>query len=128
MWEKTTSSRCIALASGLCLAVARISALGAEHTFDGIYVGKRVLTKGVAGCPVEDDVSVTIKGETLRFTDSRLKEFIMPFYPDQDESFGQIHTGEGGTNVHYHGRVIEDIIEADVTDPSCEYHWHLKKQ
>ena len=128
MWEKTTSSRCIALASGLCLAVARISALGAEHTFDGIYVGKRVLTKGVAGCPVEDDVSVTIKGETLRFTDSRLKEFIMPFYPDQDESFGQIHTGEGGTNVHYHGRVSEDVIEADVTSPSCEYHWHLKKQ
>ena len=114
---------------GLCLAVAGRPALGSDHRFDGIYVGKRVLTNGAAGlnCSVENDVSVTIKGETLRFTDSTLKDFIMPFYPDQDGLFGQIHTGEGGTDVHYHGRVIEDIIEADVTNPPCEYHWHLKK-
>ena len=129
MWGKTSSSRCIASALGLCLAVVGSLALGAENTFDGIYVGKRALTKGGAGlnCPVEDDVSVTIKGETLTFTSSTLKDFTMPFYPEQDGSFGQIHTGGGGTDVHYRGRVIGDIIEADVTNPPCEYHWHLKK-
>lgn len=41
----------------------------------------------------------------------------MPFYPSQDGSFGQTHTGEGGTAVHYHGHVIGDFIEADVTNP-----------
>jgi hypothetical protein len=35
----------VVAASGLCLAVAGISALGAEHNFDGIYTGKRSLTK-----------------------------------------------------------------------------------
>ena len=129
MWEITSSSRCLAVGLGLCLAVARSPALGAEHTFDGDYSGKRVLTKGSAGpeCPAEDDVSVTINGETLTFTSSTLKDFTMPFYPEQDGSFGQIHTGGGGTDVHYRGRVIGDIIEADVTNPPCEYHWHLKK-
>jgi hypothetical protein len=129
MWEKTFGSRCLPSALGLCLAVTGSPTLGAEHTFDGDYSGRRVLTKGSAGpeCPAEDNVSVTIKGETLTFTNSTLKEFIMPFYPDQDGLFGQIHTGEGGTDVHYRGRVIGDVIEADVTNPSCEYHWHLKK-
>jgi hypothetical protein len=129
MWEKTFGSRCLPSALGLCLAVAGSPTRGAEHTFDGDYAGKRVLTKGSVSpdCPAKDNVSVTIKGETLRFTDSTLKEFTMPFYPHKDGSFGQIHTGEGGTNVHYRGRVIGDIIEADVTNPRCEYHWHLKK-
>jgi hypothetical protein len=127
--KNASSSRRIASALGLCLAVVGSLALGAQNTLDGIYVGKRVLTNGGAGLnyPVEDDVSVTIKDETLTFTNSTLKDFTMPFYPDQDGSFGQIHTGGGGTDVHYSGRVIGDIIEADVTNPPCEYHWHLKK-
>jgi hypothetical protein len=72
--------------------------LGAEHAFDGDYSGKRVLTKGQAGpnCPAEEDVSVAIRGETLTFTNSALKEFTMPFYPTQDGSFGQTYTGQGG--------------------------------
>jgi hypothetical protein len=54
--------------------------------FDGDYSGKRVLTKGSAGpdCPAEDDVSVTIHGGTLTFTNSALKKFTQPFYPGPD--------------------------------------------
>lgn len=65
----------VATALGLCLAVAGSPVLGAEHTFDGIYLGKRVLTKGTANenCPAEENVSVTIHGGTLTFTNSVLK-------------------------------------------------------
>ena len=54
----------------LGLAVAGIPALGAEHTFDGVYLGQRVLTNGADQtlCPAKEDVSVTIHGETLTFT------------------------------------------------------------
>jgi len=104
--------------------------LCAEHAFDGDYSGKRVLKKGSAGpdCPAEDDVFVTIHGETLTFTNSALKRYTMPFDPGPDGSFGQTHTDEGGAIVHYHGHIIGDVIEADVTNPPCEYHWDLKKQ
>src|SRR5215471_12676436 len=129
MWEKTFISCCLALALGLCLAVAGSPALGAEHTFDGVYSGKRVLTKGEAGsrCPAEDDVSVTIHGETLTFTNSALKNFLQPFFPGQDGSFGQTYTDAGGAAVHYHGRIVGDVMDVDVTNPPCEHHWHLKK-
>jgi len=128
MWEKTFSSRWLALASasGLCLAVAGGPALGAEHTFDGTYSGQRVLTKG--SCAAVDDVSVTIHGETLTFTNSALKKFVMGFYVRQDGSFDQIHTDVDGDTVHVVGRITGDVIDADVTNPPCEYHWHLKKQ
>jgi hypothetical protein len=119
----------LAAASVLCLAVAGISALGAEHNFDGVYTGKRLLTKGSAGpnCPAEDNVSVTIHGETLTFTNSAFNKFTQPFDPGPDGSFGQTYT-EGGAIVHYHGRIIGDVMDADVTNPPCEYHWHLKKE
>ena len=112
----------------VCLAVVG-PAFGAEQRFDGVYSGKRSLTKGPASptCPAEEDVSATIHGETLTFTNSALKEFTMPFYPGQDGSFGETYTGEGGTTVHYKGRVIGDVIDADVTNPTCEHHRHLKK-
>jgi hypothetical protein len=132
MWEKTFSSRGLAPALGLCLAVAGSPALGAEHTFDGVYSGKRVLTKGSASsiCPAEGDVSVTVNGETLTFTDRELQKTTQPFYPDPDGSFGQTFTGRGGDVVHYHGRIVGDVMDADVANYAiapCEYHWHLKK-
>ena len=130
MWEKTFSSHCLASALGLCLVVAGSPALGAEQNFDGDYSGKRVLTKGPAGayCPAEDDVSVTIHGETLTFTNSALKKFTQPFDPAPDGSFGQTYTDAGGAVVHYHGRIVGDVIDVDVTNPPCEYHWRLKRQ
>ena len=119
--------------SGICGMIALASgipALGAEHSFDGDYSGKRVVTKGSAGrtCPAKEDVSVTIHGETLTFTDGALKKFTQPFYPGPDGSFGQTRTDESGGVVHYHGRITGDVIEADVENSDCEYHWHLKKQ
>jgi hypothetical protein len=132
--EEMSRSHRLVAAVLLCLAVAGIPALAAEHTFDGVYSGKRVLTKGTAGprCPAEDNVSVTIHGATLTFTNSELKQFALSFYPRQDGSFGEIYQGEGGTTVNIRGRVIGDVIEADVTnydsDPPCEHHWSLKKE
>src|SRR5262249_29721598 len=123
--------------SGICgmiCLVAGIPALGAEHSFDGDYSGKRVLTKGVADptCPAKEDVSVTIHGETLTFTNGALKKFTQPFYPGSDGSFGETYTGEGGGIVRYHGRIVGNVMDADVsnyaTDPPCEHHWHLKKE
>ena len=132
MWKQTFSSRCLASALGLWLAVAGSPALGAEHTFDGDYSGKRVLTKGSASpdCPAEDDVSVTIHGELLTFTNSSLKKFTQPFYPGPDGSFGQTYTDVGGRAVHYHGRIVGGVMDVDVdaTDPPCGHHWHLKKE
>jgi hypothetical protein len=113
-------------------ALAVPAALGAEpeHKYDGVYTGKRSLTKGTASttCPAEDDVSVTIHGEMLTFTNSALKNFTEPFDPGQDGSFGETYTDAGGAVVHYHGRIIGDVIEADVSNPPCEHHWYLKKE
>jgi hypothetical protein len=96
---------------------------------DGIYSGERVLTKGSGDptCPPEDGVSVTIHGETLSFTNSALRNVGMGFYPHQDGSFHLTYTDAGGGAVNIVGRVVGDVIEADVTNPPCEHHWHVKK-
>jgi hypothetical protein len=80
----------LATASVLCLAIAGIPVLAAEHAFDGVYSGKRVLTKGSDSdpmCPAEEGVSLTIRGATLTFANSALKNFIISFNPGQDGSF-----------------------------------------
>ena len=102
----------VAATSGLCLAVAGISALGAEHNFDGVYTGKRSLTKGSAGadCPAEDNVSVTIHGETLTFTNSALKKFTQPFHPGPDGSFGETYTDAGGAIVNYQISLSGELV------------------
>ena len=113
----------------ICLVAGPALSAEPEHKYDGVYTGKRSLTKGTASttCPAEDEVSVTITGETLTFTNSALKKYTMPFDPGPDGSFGQTHIDEGGGVVHYHGRIIGDVMDANVENPPCEYHWHLKK-
>ena len=64
----------------------------------------------------------------LTFTNSSLKKFTQPFYPGPDGSFGQTYTDVGGRAVHYHGRIVGDVIDANAENPPCEYHWHLTKQ
>jgi hypothetical protein len=130
MSEKMSRSRLLVVAFVLCLAVSGIPALAAEHTFDGDYSGKRVLTKGSVGpdCPAEDDVSVNIHGIAMTFTNSALKKFAIGFFVRKDGSFDQIHTDVDGTTVHVVGRITGDIIEADVDNPPCVHHWHLKKE
>jgi hypothetical protein len=132
MSEEMSRSRLLVAAFVLCLAVSEIPAPAAEHTLDGVYTGKRTLVKGTAGpsCPAEDDVSATIHGATLTFTDSELKKFDISFYPSPDGSFGE--TYQGGDTVNIRGRITGDVIEAEVTDygsdPPCEHHWQLKKE
>ena len=112
----------------ICLVAGPALSAEPEHKYDGVYTGKRSLKKGTAStCPAEDYVSVTITGETLTFTNSALKKYLMPFYPGPVGSFGQTHTDIGGHVVHYHGRIIGDVMDADIENPPCEYHWHLKK-
>lgn len=132
MSEEMARTRCLAAVVGLCLAVAGIPALGAEHSFDGVYSGKRVLTKGSGPmCPAEENVSATIHGRTLTFTNSVLKKFTIIFDPNRDGFFDEIYASEGGDTVKIRGRVIGEVIEADVTNyatnPPCEHHWHMKK-
>jgi hypothetical protein len=112
-----------------CIVAGPALSAKPEHKYDGVCTGKRSLTKGTASatCPAEDDVSVTITGETLTFTNSALKKHLMPFIPGPHGSFGQTHTDVGGAVVHYHGRIIGDVMDADVENPPCECHWHLKK-
>jgi hypothetical protein len=130
MLEQIFRSRRLGAALGLGLVVAGSPALSAEHAFDGVYTGKRVLTKGSASptCPAEDDVTVTIHGETLTFTNSALKNFTQPFFPAPDGSFGETYTDAGGAVVQYHGHVAGDVMDVDVDNPPCEYHWRLKKE
>src|ERR1700749_1649229 len=104
--------------SGLpILALVAGQVLGAEPAakYDGVYTGKRSLTKGKvsAACPAEESVSVTIQGKTLTFTNSALQHYTMPFDAGPDGSFGQTHTDVGGDVVHYHGRVVGNLIEAN---------------
>jgi hypothetical protein len=111
----------------ICLTVIA-PALRAESTFDGVYTGKRVLTKGSGQlCSAEDDVSVSIKGNALTFSNSIVKTYTLGFNPNPDGSFSQI-SNSGGNIVEIRGRIVGDSIEADVTGLTCEHHWHLKKE
>jgi hypothetical protein len=102
--------------------------LGAD-TFDGVYTGKRALTKGPGPqCPpLSEDVSVTIHGDALTFTNGALRNFSIGFDPHQDGSFSEISTPTGGASVLIEGRIVGDDLDADVTNGPCEHHWHLKK-
>ena len=117
------------MVSGLCVMIGLAitdPALGAENKFDGVYTGKRVLTKGSNQmCQTKDDVSVTIHAEVLTVTNSRLRNFTMGCEPHPDGSFHQLSSGDEGGYLSIQGRIVGDAIEADVADSVCEYHWHL---
>jgi hypothetical protein len=120
------------MVSGLCVMIGLAitePVLSAGNTFDGVYAGKRVLTKGPnRACPTEDDVSVTIKGSALQVTTSRLRAHPMGFNAHPDGSFGQISSGgPGGYLVFIRGRIRGDVLDADVADRNCEHHWHLTR-
>lgn len=98
------------------------------NKFDGVYSGKRSLVKGSErNCSAQDNVSVTIRGETLTFTNDDLHKFTVGFYPRPDGAFGQAHSRQGGTAIRIRGRITKDIMEADVFGSSCQHHWHLRR-
>jgi hypothetical protein len=87
----------VSVICGLIVVAVAEPALGATDTFGGVCIGKRVLTNGSGpGCPTEADVSVTIHGAELTFTDSELRNFVIGFEPPQGRSFSQIYAGTGG--------------------------------
>jgi hypothetical protein len=101
----------------------------AEGPYDGHYVGKRVLTKGPADdCPAEGNVSVTIDGNVLTFTNSQLQNYAIGFYPDPDGTFNIVHVGLEGGTADINGRIAGGVIDADVNNPPCLHHWQLKKK
>ena len=111
-----------------CLVAGPALSAEPEHKYDGVYTGKRSLTKGTAStsCPAEDDVSVTITGETMTFTTSAFKSILCLFIlapTDPSQTFNH----QGHSVVQYHGLIIGDVMDADIENPPCEYHWHLKK-
>jgi hypothetical protein len=125
MSKKMSCSRRLAAGLGLCVAVTVIPALSAEHTFDGVYIGKSTVGPN---CQAKEDVSVTIHGETLSLTNSVVRNFVIGFNPHQDGSFHEIYTDQGGATVNIVGHITGNVLEADVTNPPCEQHWHLKKE
>ena len=112
----------------ICLTVAG-SAWGAGNRFDGVCTGKRSLTKGPTPlCLREEDVSVTIHGNTLTFTNSALKKFTIGFNPFSEGTFGTIYNDNGGRTVFIQGHITGDTIDADIVNAPCEHHWHLQKK
>jgi hypothetical protein len=111
----------------VALAVAE-PAPAAANTFDGVYTGKRMLTKGSGpACPTEENVSVTIHGETLKFTNSAQHNFVIGFEPHSDGSFRNISADAGGGSVLIQGRIAANVLDADVVNGPCEHHGHLTK-
>jgi len=92
------------------------------------YGGKRSLTSGFAShCPVDEEVSATIRGHRLTFTDSARRNFPVFFDPFPDGSFQSRYSDMRNLNVIIMGRVTGGTLEADVTNIPCEHHWLLKK-
>jgi hypothetical protein len=116
---------------GMCglafLAVAG-PAVAAGDSFDGVYTGKRVLTKGPGQCPAEESVSVTIHDGVLTFTNSALQNYAIGFDPHPDGTFTETHVDAGGDIVEIQGRITGGVLNADVTNPPCEHHWRLEKK
>jgi hypothetical protein len=117
---------------GMCsLAFLAIAGpvVAAGDSFDGVYTGKRVLTKGPPGqCPAEESVSVTINDGALTFTNSALQNYAIGFDPHPDGTFTETHVDIGGDIVEIHGRITGGVLNADVTNPPCEHHWRLEKR
>jgi hypothetical protein len=110
------------------LAIAGPAAM-AEGSFDGAYTGKRILMSGPSDdCPAEDNVSVTINGNVLTFTDSALRNYAIGFYPSPDGTFDDIHVEVGGDVWEVQGRIVGGVLDAEVNNPPCEHHWSLEKK
>jgi hypothetical protein len=75
-------------------------------------------------CVPSEDVSVTIQDNVLTFSDSALRNFSIGFDPHPDGSFGLISTAISGGSVLIQGRIVGNVLDADVTSGPCEHHWH----
>jgi len=131
-WRICGGRQTLAVICGIaCLAITEPT-MGAGSPLDGDYAGKRSLTDGSpsAQCPAEDDVSVTISGQKLTFTNSAVKNFGIGFDPGSDGSYEQIFTEKGSATVFIKGQITGDTLDADVKNyvTGCTHHWHLTKE
>jgi len=63
----------------------------------------------------------------INFHQQCFEQVQIAFYPRQDGAFGSTYASEGGAGVRIHGNIRGDLIEADITNPPCQHHWHLTK-
>jgi hypothetical protein len=129
-WRWSTPER-RPLVSGLFGAICLIaggSVFGAENTSNGVYTGTRLRTKGPdPQCPAEESVSVTIQSTMMLFTNSILHSFVLELVPNLDGSFEQTYISAGGQYIFIRGRIMGNVIEADVDNEPCGHHWRVKK-
>ena len=113
---------------GICLAGLE-PASAAAGMFDGVYTGEKVVTKGPASrCSAEADVTVTIKSGTLRFAvGSNRPSIVIRFEPRPDGSFRRLSGSVEGSAGIIKGRIVGDVVDADVVNARCEFHWHVTK-
>jgi hypothetical protein len=116
----------LAMFAAACFASA---SPGVAESFDGSYVGERLLTQGdPSACVDKDAVSVTIHGGALTFTDSAAKNYTISFSLRSDGSFDQLSANVGGAVVDIRGRITSGVLDSDVTSAHCVHHWHLEKR
>lgn len=126
------AGRCglLVLCGMICIAVSAPS-YGAENTFDGVYTGKKVRQEGPPdSCVAEDDVSVTIAGEILTFTDSTTKNLKIDFHPKRDGSFMKAYDALSDKYLAVQGKITGDVLDAGVFNmyTKCGFHLRLTKQ
>jgi hypothetical protein len=124
------AERCSLAMVALCATIYLLNAtlgLGAEDAFEKAFTLAREGGPLVSIPPCMPEENVSIHGGTLSFTDSALRNIVIGFEPRQDGSFDRIYNDIGGGTVPVECRIVGDVLEADVVNGACEYHWRLKK-
>lgn len=87
-----------------------------------------MLTKGPAeSCPANENVSVTIHGDVLTFTNAAVRNYAMGFAPQPDGNFTNSHVEIGGDIVSIRGRIEGGVLDANVTHPRASIPGSLKR-
>ena len=72
-------------------------------------------------------MSVTIQDTIMLFTNGILHSFVLELESNPDGSFERTYISAGGHYVVIHGRIMGNVIEADVENEPCSHHWRVKK-
>ena len=103
----------------------------AAGPYDGNYTGTRTRIDGPDQlCPAQEDVTASIQGKLLTFSNSKLQNFQIGIDPTPDGSFGDVYPDNEGNSVNIEGRITGGTLDADATNYStkCKHHWHLTKK
>ena len=102
-------STMLAAASGVCgmICLAGLGSALAADTFDGVYTGRRAVEKG-AGPRCEGS-------ENYRWPPTK-RPHELPAAPRRV------------IQPTIKGRIVGDVLDADVSNEPCAFHWHLTKK